>query len=297
MGMGFMMMAYLYFNEDEEFMSLVGQPPSRAASTQAGAAIVAAVGCMDSGSPAFIEDSTVPCSGRNGCYVGLTAAQLTELGCCDTRVDGCEQPPGNRCPTQTSIDRGVLTPCNNGCCTEPDPPTCADIHADGSNVAFDCGAHTHGLAANPEAVACDRGTECTVDRCCTVAPPVRRTADECPEGILRGRVVLARPMNSYVGLDNCWVYIDLPDGDSEPNGRMDEDEPRDQLADDGSYAIDLITCDALEFVRDMQSATNAIRLQSGTDPTPCNPTLESCRLNVECDDGGKSLWVSCILAC
>ena len=288
MGFGFMMMAYLYFSEDEEFLSMVGQPPQRAASTQAGAAIVAAVGCMDRGSPAFMLSSTVPCSGPNGCYTDLTEEQLTELGCCNPRDEGCEQPDGNRCPTQTSLDNGVLTPCNNGCCTEPDPPTCADIHADGTNVVFDCGAHTHGLAATPEAVACARGTTCAVDRCCTVAPPERRTADECPEGILRGQVALARPMSSYIGLDPCWVYIDLPDGESEPNGRMDADEPRAQLDDDGSYALDLITCQALEFVRDLQNGTNAIRLRSGTDPTPCDPSVDGCRRNLECDEGGTA---------
>ena len=93
-------------------------------------------------------------------------------------------------------------------------------------------------------------------------------------------------MSSYVDYDNCWVYIDLPDGALEPNGRMDDNEPRDQLADDGSYAIDLITCDALEAVRDLHNATNAIRLRSGTGPIACDPSVTSC--NLECDEGGKA---------
>lgn len=277
-------MAYLYFTEEEEFMQLMGQAPGMAASTTQGAAFVAAVGCMDPASPAFLAEYSVPCSGPNGCHTVMT----DDLGCCDPREDTCEQPSGNRCPTQTSMDNDVLSPCNNGCCPEPAPPTCNDIRADGSNVLFDCGAHTHSLTANPESVTCARGTECTVDLCCTVAPPARLTADECPAGILRGKVVLARPMSTYQEFDNCWVYLDLHDGTSEPNGRMDADEPRAQLDDDGLYAIDLVTCDALEFVRDQQNATNAIRLRSSSDSTPCDPIADpsGCKLNLECDEGG-----------
>jgi hypothetical protein len=290
-------MAVAYFGEDDLSIPGWASSPSTAASTSQGAAMVAAVGCMDPESPSYSADYETPCSGTIRCHsqpTGLltdtyeNALTKNNRGCCDPREEDCEQPEGNRCPTLVSMEEEVMSPCNNGCCMEPPPPTCANINADGSNQPYDCGAHTHDLSGNPDAITCNRVSGCRSELCCTLPPPVRTTARDCPEGILHGQVTLSRTMDSYSDLDNCWVYIDLPDGMVQPNGRMDADEPRDQLSADGSYTIDLLTCDRLEYVRDDHHRTDAIRLASSADPNPCDPANDAgCRLNVECDEGGK----------
>lgn len=311
MALAIIIMAYMWATEDNDFMAILGETPQRAQSSSAGAAIVALVGCMDPVSPSFDELAQVPCSGTHGCYPDIDYGQFSDAyqsqldtkGCCNLQESDCTLLEANRCPTlasQGSLYDGqestpVMTPCNNGCCLAP-ALTCADINGDGTaDDSFDCGAHTHSLSLSPASVQCAplAAGGCSSVRCCTVAPPVRTTATECTEGVLAGMVRLSRTMDTYAAKDNCWVWIDLPDDNYVParqaNGIMDADEPRAQLADDGSYTIDLLTCDALEALR-ARGGTDSIRVSSTAQGiAPCDPLTDpTCTDNIECDGGSTA---------